>query len=419
LTTNRTNGRFADGAADSASAFGDARNLRDHSSRLSRRVQAVPPSGIRRYFDIAATMEDVISLGIGEPDFVTPAPILQAGIASLHQGHTAYTSNAGMLELRQAVAHKLSALYGAPVYDPEKEVLITVGVSEAMYLIMQAILDPGDEVIVPQPCFVSYTASVLLAGGTVVDIPTYAADNFQVRPAAIEAAITPRTKALLIGFPSNPTGAVMDRAGMLELARIAERHDLIVISDEIYDRLVYAGHEHVMFATLPGMAERTVHLGGMSKDYAMTGWRVGYALGPADLVGAMRKVHQYLIMSASTTGQEAALEALTNPAVEAYVQEMVASYDARRRLIVTGLNEIGLDCFEPKGAFYAFPSVANTGMDEHEFAERLLLEERVAVIPGSAFGRGGEGHVRCAYAASQENIEKALERMYRFMQRHG
>jgi aminotransferase len=206
---------------------------------------------------------------------------------------------------------------------------------------------------------------------------------------------------------------------MMELARIAERHDLIVISDEIYDRLVYAGHEHVMFAALPGMVERTVHLGGMSKDYAMTGWRVGYALGPADLVGAMRKVHQYLIMSASTTGQEAALEALTNPAVEAYVQEMVASYDARRRLIVKGLNEIGLDCFEPKGAFYAFPSVANTGMDEHEFAERLLLEERVAVIPGSAFGRGGEGHVRCAYAASQENIEKALERMYRFMQRHG
>jgi aminotransferase len=298
-------------------------------------------------------------------------------------------------------------------------VLITVGVSEAMYLIMQAILDAGDEVIVPQPCFVSYTASVILAGGTVVDLPTYAKDDFRVEPSAIEAAITPRTKALLIGFPSNPTGAVMDRAGMLEIARIAEKHDLIVISDEIYDRLVYSDHQHVMFASLPGMAERTVHLGGMSKDYAMTGWRIGYALGPTDLIGAMRKIHQYLIMSASTVGQEAALEAFTNPAVEEFVQRMVSSYDQRRRLIVNGLNEIGLDCFEPKGAFYAFPSIKKTGMSEHEFAERLLLEERVAVVPGSAFGAGGEGHVRCAYAASLENIEKALERMHRFMRRHG
>ena len=419
LWTSNTVGTTAGTTTPATDSLNGRRNLRAHESRLSRRVQAVPPSGIRRYFDIAATMEDVISLGIGEPDFVTPQPILQAGINSLQAGHTAYTSNAGMIELRRAVGEKLTQLYGAAAYDPEKEILITVGVSEAMYLIMQAILDPGDEVIVPQPCFVSYTASVLLAGGTVIDIPTYAGDSFQVRPSDIEAAITPRTKALLIGFPSNPTGAVMDRDGLLELARIAERHDLIVISDEIYDRLVYGDHRHVMFATLPGMKDRTVHLGGMSKDYAMTGWRIGYALGPADLIGAMRKVHQYLIMSASTTGQEAALEALTNPAVEEYVQQMVASYDQRRRLIVKGLNEIGLDCFEPKGAFYAFPSIAKTGMDEHEFAERLLLEERVAVIPGSAFGRGGEGHVRCAYAASLENIEKALERMYRFMLRHG
>jgi aminotransferase len=398
---------------------GHARKLRDHESRLSRRVVSVPPSGIRRYFDIAATMEDVVSLGIGEPDFVTPAPILRAGIASLERGNTAYTSNAGMIELRAAVTQKLCDLYDAPAYDPEREVLITVGVSEAMSLIMQAILDPGDEVIVPQPCFVSYTASVLLAGGTVVDLPTYAENNFQVNPAAIEALITPRTKALLIGFPSNPTGAVMDREGLLQIARIAEKHDLIVISDEIYDRLVYGDHRHVMFATLPGMADRTVHLGGMSKDYAMTGWRVGYACGPADLIGAMRKIHQYLIMSASTVGQEAAYVALTDPSVEAYVQEMVASYDARRRLIVGGLNELGLDCFEPKGAFYAFPSVRKTGMNEHEFCETLLREERVAVIPGSAFGGGGEGHIRCAYAASVESIEKALERIYRFMTRHG
>jgi len=379
----------------------------------------VPPSGIRRYFDIAATMDDVVSLGIGEPDFVTPEPILRAGIASLTRGSTAYTSNAGIMELREAVTQMLTSRYGAQSYDAEKEVLITVGVSEAMYLIMQAILDPGDEVIVPQPCFVAYTASVLLAGGSVVDIPTYAADNFQVRAADIAAAITPRTKAILIGFPCNPTGAVMDRQGMLEIAKLAEQHDLIVISDEIYDRLVYSGHQHVMFAALPGMAERTIHLGGMSKDYAMTGWRIGYALGPADLIGAMRKIHQYLIMSAPTTGQEAALVALTDPSVEEFVLQMVASYDVRRRLIVKGLNEIGMDCFEPKGAFYAFPSVRKTGMDEYEFADRLLEEEHVAVIPGSAFGKGGAGHVRCAYAASMENIEKALERMYRFMQRHG
>jgi aminotransferase len=393
--------------------------MRSLTGRLSQRVLSVPPSGIRKYFDIAATMEDVISLGIGEPDFVTPEPILRAGMESLQRGQTAYTSNSGIYELREAVVQNLHSRYGGMNYDPEHEVLITVGVSEAMYLIMQAILDPGDEVIVPQPCFVAYTASVLLAGGKVVDLPTYARYNFQVNPTDIEAAITPRTKALLIGFPSNPTGAVMDRSGLLEIARIAEKHDLLVISDEIYDRLVYSNHQHVMFASLPGMAQRTIHLGGMSKDYAMTGWRIGYALGPSELLGAMRKIHQYLIMSAPTTGQEAAIAAFTDPRSEGFVQEMVASYDERRRLIVDGLNTIGLDCFEPKGAFYAFPSVEKTGMNEHEFAERLLLEERVAVIPGSAFGQGGQGHVRCAYARSKADIEKALERMYRFMQRHG
>lgn len=391
-----------------------------HSKRLSQRVQSVPPSAIRRYFDIAATMENVISLGIGEPDFVTPRPVLEAGINSLRAGHTAYTSNAGMLELREAISHMLTRQYDAHSYDPVGEVLITVGVSEGMSLIMQAILDPGDEVIVPQPCFVSYAASVLLAGGTVVDLPTYAADEFRVRPTEIEARVTPKTKAILIGFPSNPTGAVMDREGLLQIADIAKRHDLVVISDEIYDRLVYGGHQHVMFASLPDMAERTVHLGGMSKDYAMTGWRIGYAVGPEELIGAMRKIHQYVIMSAPTMGQNAALEALSNPVAEEFVQDMVHGYDQRRRLIVDGLNHIGLDCFEPRGAFYAFPSVQRTGMSEHEFAERLLAEERVAVIPGSGFGRGGEGHVRCAYAAaSLENINEALERMERFMRRHG
>lgn len=403
----------------SVAANGHHTPMRPLASRLSQRVLAVPPSGIRKYFDIAATMEDVVSLGIGEPDFVTPPPILEAGIQSLRRGHTSYTSNSGAYELREAVANNLRRRYGAVAYDVEKEVLITVGVSEAMYLAMQAILDPGDEVIVPQPCFVSYTASVILAGGSVVDLPTYASDNFEVRPEAIRAAITPRTKALLIGFPSNPTGAVMDLGGMLEIAHIAAEHDLIVISDEIYDRLVYGGHQHIMFAALPGMAERTIHLGGMSKDYAMTGWRIGYATGPAELIGAMRKIHQYLIMSAPTVGQEAALAAFTDPASEEYVQQMVESYDRRRRLIHEGLNEIGLECFEPKGAFYAFPSIKSTGMNEHEFCERLLVEEHVAVIPGSAFGKGGEGHIRCAYAASIDHIETALERMYRFVRRHG
>jgi aminotransferase len=288
-----------------------------------------------------------------------------------------------------------------------------------MYLIMQAILDFGDEVIVPQPCFVSYTASVILAGGKVVDIPTYAEDDFRVRPADIEAAITPRTKALLIGFPCNPTGAVMDRAGMLEIARIAEEHDLIVISDEIYDRLVYGDHEHVMFAALPGMADRTVHLGGMSKDYAMTGWRIGYALGPADLIGAMRKIHQYLIMSAPTVGQEAALAAFIDPTVEQYVQEMIDSYDERRRLIVGGSTRSAWTASSPRGHSMPSPALSRVAWTSMTFCELLLHEQQVAVIPGSAFGKGGEGHMRCAYAAGKSDIEKALERMYKFMRVHG
>ena len=392
---------------------------RSLESRLSSRVQRVPPSPIRRYFDLTTTMDDVISLGIGEPDYVTPKSVLNAGTDSLLQGHTSYTSNAGMLDLREAVANMLTERYGAPAYDAATEALITVGVSEAMYLAMQALLDPGDEVLVPQPCFVSYTADVILAGGTVVDIPTYADNNFVLTPAQLEDAITPRTKVLLIGYPCNPTGAVMNRKELSAIAHVAQKHDLIVISDEIYDRLVYDDHEHVMFAALPGMAERTIHLGGMSKDYAMTGWRIGYATGPAELLGAMRRIHQYLIMSAPSGGQAAALRALTDPSAEEAVQEMVASYGERRRFLVDGLNEIGLDCFEPKGAFYAFPSVRRTGMDEYEFADKLLREERVAVIPGSGFGAGGEGHVRCAYPVEMPKLETALERMYRFVRRYG
>ncbi len=382
---------------------------------ISQRVQSVPPSGIRKYFDIAATMKDVVSLGIGEPDFVTPAPILEAGIRSLQQGETHYTSNSGLLELRQAVARNLERRYGV-AYDPEAEVLLTVGVSEALYLALTALLDPGDEVIVPEPCFVAYTAEVAFAGGVPVTVPTRVADHFQVTAEAIAARITPRTKALLIGYPNNPTGAVMSRENLIQIAALAEEHDLIVISDEIYDRLVY-GVEHVCVAALPGMRARTVTLGGFSKSHAMTGWRLGYAAAPAELLGAMRKVHQYTIMSAPTPAQYAGLEAFT--AGEPFVQQMVAEYDRRRQLLVNGLNTLGLDCFEPKGAFYAFPSVAKSGLDETAFADRLLDEEHVAVIPGSAFGASGAGFVRLCYATAYEKIETALNRMERFMRRHG
>ncbi len=382
---------------------------------VSQRVLSVPPSGIRRYFDIAATMKNVISLGIGEPDFVTPAPILQAGLASLQRGETSYTSNSGTLELRAALAAHLQALYGL-AYDVETELLITVGVSEALYLAFTAILDPGDEVIVPEPCFVAYTPEVVFAGGVPVTIPTRVEDDFQVTAETIERHITPRTKALLIGYPNNPTGAVMTRANLLEIAAVAARHDLLVISDEIYDRLVY-GVEHVCFAALPGMRERTITLGGFSKNYAMTGWRLGYASGPAELLGAMRKVHQYTIMSAPTTAQAAGVEALARG--ETHVQSMVAEYDRRRRLLVGGLNTLGLDCFEPRGAFYAFPSVARSGLDDTTFAETLLVEEEVAVVPGSAFGASGQGFVRMAYATAYEKLEEALNRMERFMRRHG
>lgn len=383
---------------------------------LSRRVAGLKPSGIRRFFDIAATMKDVISLGIGEPDFTTPAPILDVGIQSLQRGETHYTSNAGKLELRQAIAENLQRLYGVR-YDPVNEIIVTVGVSEALYLAMTALLDPGDEVIIPTPCFVSYQAEVILAGGVPVEIPTRMEDNFQVDPARIRDAITPRTKVIFVGYPSNPTGAVAERERLLEIARIAEQNDLIIVSDEIYDRLVY-DFQHVC---VPGLGEsvkrRTILLGGFSKSYAMTGWRIGYAAAPVDFTKGMLRVHQYTIMSAPTTAQDAALEALTNG--ESHVQEMLAEYNRRRRLIVDGFNRLGLTTFEPRGAFYAFPKIGASGMDDETFAERLLREEHVAVVPGNAFGPGGEGFVRACYATAYEQIEEALHRMERFMQRYG
>jgi aminotransferase len=382
---------------------------------VAEKIKTVPPSGIRRFFDIAATMDDVISLGIGEPDFDTPAAIVRAGVASLQSGETHYTSNSGIHELRVALAEHLERLYGVR-YDPETEILVTVGVSEALHLALAATVEHGDEVIVPEPCFVSYNPEVVFAGGVPVNVTTSAEYGFQLLAGQVADVINGRTKTLLLGYPNNPTGAVMSRERLLEIAALAEQHDLLVISDEIYDRLVY-GTEHTCFASLPGMRERTILLGGFSKAYAMTGWRIGYAAAPAGVLGAMRKIHQYTIMSAPTTAQFAALEALNHG--EAAVQEMRARYDRRRRLIVDGLNNIGLTCFEPRGAFYAFPSIAITGMSDEEFSERLLMEEKVACVPGSAFGACGAGHVRCSYATAYGQIEQALERMARFAQRHG
>jgi len=387
----------------------------DEKQRLSKRVAELKPSGIRKFFDIVATMKDVISLGIGEPDFTTPKPILDAGMNSLQNGETHYTSNSGKLELRQGVVDNLQKLYNVK-YDPS-EVIATVGVSEALYLTFMAILEPGDEVIIPTPCFVAYQAEVILAGGVAVEIPARVENDFTVDPNDIRKAITPRTKAIFIGYPSNPTGAVAPREVMIEIGKIAEQHNLIVVSDEIYDRLVY-DFDHICFPALDeGLRERTVLLGGFSKAYAMTGWRIGYACAPKDILQGMLRVHQYTIMSAPTTAQDAAIEALKSG--EPHVLEMVAEYDRRRRLLVNGLNKLGLSTFEPRGAFYTFPNIRASGMDEETFAEALLKEESVAVVPGSAFGPGGEGFVRACYATEYSKIEEALHRMERFMSRHG
>jgi aminotransferase len=382
---------------------------------IADKVAKTPPSGIRKFFDIAATMKNVISLGIGEPDFVTPQPIIEAGVASLRRGETQYTSNSGVWELRSALAKHLQRLYGL-TYDPESEILITVGVSEALYLAMTATLNPGDEVIIPEPCFVSYAPEVAFAGGVPVTIPTYVENSFKVTAETIAANITPQTRAVLLGYPNNPTGAVMTRETLADIVSLAEDHDLLLISDEIYDQLVY-GVEHVSVPSLPGAWDRTILLGGFSKNYAMTGWRIGYACAPAPLLGAMRKVHQYTIMSAPTMAQAAALVALEQgePLVEAMRQE----YDRRRRLVVDGFNTLGLDCFEPHGAFYAFPSIRCSGMTSDDFAMRLLEEEEVAVVPGDAFGASGAGYVRASYATAYDKLEEVLNRLESFMRRHG
>jgi aminotransferase len=383
---------------------------------LAERVRAVPPSGIRKFFDILATMDDVISLGVGEPDFDTPERIVAAGVRSLHAGRTHYTSNYGTIELRQALAAHLEARY-AVAYDPKTELLITVGASEAVDLALRATCDPGDEVILHEPSYVAYVPAIVFAGGVVRHVATRLEDDFALDPAAVEAAITPRTKALFLGYPCNPTGAVLPDDVQDALAEIARRHDLLVYSDEIYDRLAYGTYRHRAFSALPGMRERTILMGGFSKAYAMTGWRVGWMAAPASILEGIVKVHQYGIMSAPTTAQDAALEAIVGG--EADVERMRTEYDRRRRLLVDGLNALGLRTFEPRGAFYAFPEVTTaTGLTDEAFAERLLTEERVAVVPGSAFGPSGAGHVRMCYATSYEQLEDALGRIGRFVGRH-
>jgi aminotransferase len=381
---------------------------------LADRVRQVPPSGIRKFFDILATMTDVISLGVGEPDFDTPRSIVEAGVESLREGRTHYTSNYGTIELRRALANHLEHRYGVR-YDPAKELLITVGASEALDLALRATCDPGDEVILHEPSYVAYIPAIKFAGGEVVHVATRFEDDFALDPAAVEAAITPRTKALFLGYPCNPTGAVLPDAVQDELARIAERHDLLVYSDEIYDRLAYGSYRHRAFSSLPGMKERTILMGGFSKAYAMTGWRIGWLAGPAEIIEGILKIHQYTIMTAPTVAQDAALVAITEG--EPDVERMLAEYDRRRRLVVDRFNEMGLETFEPRGAFYAFPRITSTGLDADTFSRRLLEEEHVAVVPGGAFGPSGADHVRACYATSYERLEEAMNRIQRFVER--
>lgn len=387
--------------------------MTNYDGFIAERIRRVPVSGLHSFFGIAAAMPDVISLGVGEPDFATPAPIAQAGFDAISGRAVGYTANAGLPELRRAISEHLERLYGV-AYDPETEVLVTVGVSEGFKCVFTAVCEEGDEIIVPHPCFVAYEPEIVFAGGVPVPVVTTSENSFEPLAGDIEAAVTERTKAIFVGFPNNPTGAVLTRGNALEIARVAEKHDLMVISDEIYDRLVY-GTDHVCVPALPGMRDRTVLMGGFSKDYAMTGWRVGYICANADLLAAFSKVHQYAVMSAPTISQYAALAALEIG--EPFVLGMLAEYDRRRKLVVSALNEMGLDCFEPKGAFYAFPSVAATGLSGDEFANRLLFEERVAVVPGSSFGTGADDHVRIAYCKSLGEIETALERIRSFLNR--
>ncbi|WP_055109017.1 aminotransferase class I/II-fold pyridoxal phosphate-dependent enzyme [Paenibacillus ihumii] len=382
-------------------------------SYLAPRVREIQPSGIRKFFDLASGNKDIITLGVGEPDFITPWHVREACVYSLERGYTSYTSNAGTPELREAIAEYLHNGFDLN-YDPKDEILVTVGGSEAIDLALRALIEPGDEILVPAPCYISYSPISFIGGGIPVEIETYAKDNFKLKAEHLQAKITPRSKVLILNYPSNPTGGIMTYEDWLPIAKLVEKHDLIVISDEIYAELTYGG-KHVSFASLPGMKDRTILVNGFSKAFAMTGWRMGYACGHPELIYAMLKIHQYTVMCAPVMGQVAALEALKNGLEEK--DQMVESYNQRRRLIVQGLRDIGLSCHEPQGAFYAFPGIEATGLSSDEFAQRLLLEAKVAAVPGTAFGAGGEGYLRCSYATSVNHINEALDRMGKFVQK--
>ena len=380
-------------------------------TRTSKLVNEIPPSGIRRFFDLASSMDNIISLGVGEPDFITPWAVREACISSLERGYTSYTANAGMLELRVEIAKYMKKQFQL-TYDPKTEIIVTVGASEALDIALRAIVDPGDEVIVVEPTFVSYAPLVTLAGGKPVPVGTTVETNFRLMPEQLEKAITPKTKAIMLSFPNNPTGSTMTEDELRGIAKIVEKHDLLVLSDEIYAEMTY-DHTHASIANLSGMRERTILISGFSKAFAMTGWRLGFVTAPSDITSAMLKIHQYTMMCASTMAQHAAIEALQSGMED--VKKMVQSYKQRRNYFVKSFDEIGLPCHVPGGAFYAFPSIKNTGLTSEQFAEQLLLSERVAVVPGHVFGSGGEGHIRCSYATSLDNLKEAVTRIERFM----
>ena len=384
---------------------------------INSRVADVPPSGIRKFFDIVTQMPGAISLGVGEPDFVTPWSIRDAAIQSIEDGQTQYTSNWGLESLREKIAAYLRMRYRVS-YSPKDEVLVTVGASEGIDLAMRALVCPGDEVLIPEPSYVSYAPTVTFAGGVAVPVKTSAEDCFALTSEALREAITEKTKALILPYPNNPTGGVMTREQLMDIAQVLEDTDIVVISDEIYSELVYSGHEHTAFASIAGMRERTITLNGFSKAFAMTGWRVGYACGPRELIAPMFKIHQFTMLCASMQGQVAADRALGRAFETGFedVRTMVRSYDRRRRLMVENLNDMGLECFEPKGAFYVFPSIKSTGLTSDEFCTRLLMEQKVACVPGTAFGASGEGHIRCSYATSLDNLTEALKRIRAFVQ---
>lgn len=383
------------------------------NSYLASHVAGLPPSGIRKFFDLVSTMKDVISLGVGEPDFVTPWTVRESGILSLEQGQTMYTSNAGLLELREQLCLHLSSTLGLS-YEPSNEILITAGASEAVDLVMRAVLEPGDVVLVPDPSYVSYAPCAILAGASVRYVPTHAVNDFRLRVEDLSQAYTPKAKLLVLSYPNNPTGAIMRREDLIPIADFVAKHDLLVLADDIYSDLTYDG-SHVSFASLPGMRDRTLFVSGFSKSYAMTGWRIGYVAGHADLISGLTKIHQYTLLCAPIMGQIAALEALRSASEE--MSDMVTAYDRRRRLMVHGFRQMGLDCFEPLGAFYVFPDISKTNLSSEAFAEELLKEELVAVVPGTAFGPSGEGYIRCSYAYSIEQLQEALKRITQFVAR--